>query len=253
MLPNTDIYRDPDLLAERIADHIRRTCRGAGAHGAVFGLSGGVDSSALAAVLRIALPRDSILGIVMPCYSIHDDEDDAMLVAHELDIPIARARLDSAYDAIVESISQGIPLTKDAMSNIKPRLRMTALYAAAHARRALVFGSSNKCELTMGYFTKFGDSGVDALPFADLLKGEVVALARYLGVPEKICSKPPSAGLWPGQTDEEEMGITYAALDRYIATGEAEESVKRRVDELYARSAHKRALPSQWDLREEDI
>lgn len=240
---NGSIYRDPSLLASSIETWIKDLVSRTGAKGAVIGLSGGVDSSALAALLRRALGRDRVLAIIMPCRSIAEDEADARLVAETLDIQIARVPLDETYEAIARDFKELGDLPDIAAANIKPRLRMTTLYAAAQARGALVMGSSNKCELTMGYFTKFGDSGVDALPFADLLKGEVFALARYLGVPDRIVDKPPSAGLWRGQTDEQEMGMTYADLDRYLATGEGPDSLRDAVEAARARTAHKRALP----------
>jgi len=106
-----------------------------------------------------------------------------------------------------------------AMANIKPRLRMTTLYFFAQNCHFLVCGASNRDELELGYFTKHGDSGVDLLPMGDLLKGEVRLLAGHLGVPAPIISRPPSAGLWPGQTDEGELGATYDEIDRYLVTG----------------------------------
>jgi NAD+ synthase len=104
-------------------------------------------------------------------------------------------------------------------------------------------GSSNRCELSIGYFTKYGDGGVDVMPLANLVKGQVQDLARHLGIPQVIIDKPPSAGLWAGQTDEQEMGLTYEQLDAYFTTGKAPDEVRQKIEERIARNAHKRTVP----------
>lgn len=130
-----------------------------------------------------------------------------------------------------------------ALANIKPRLRMTALYYVANRHNYLVVGTENLSELTVGYFTKHGDGGVDILPIANLVKSQVYQLARYLGVPDKIIRRVPGAGLWAGQTDENEMGLTYEELDKYILTGTAPPDVKAKIDRLHRTSEHKRQRP----------
>ena len=129
-----------------------------------------------------------------------------------------------------------------AEANVKPRLR-TAVLHSARALGYLVAGTTNRSELAVGYFTKFADNGVDLLPIGDLVKAEVRALARELGVPPRIVEKAPSAGLWEGQTDEEELGVTYADLDRFLLAGEASPEVKERVERMMRQSEHKRRLP----------
>ena len=136
-----------------------------------------------------------------------------------------------------------MPENRLATANLKPRLRMTTLYAFANELDYRVLGTGNRSELAVGYFTKYGDGGADFLPLGDLVKGEVRDLARYLGVPERIITKPPSAGLWADQTDEAEMGLTYEELDAYLLTSEASPAVKAKVDAMHAASEHKRALP----------
>ena len=136
-----------------------------------------------------------------------------------------------------------MPDSRLATANLKPRLRMTTLYAFANQLDYRVLGTGNRSELAVGYFTKYGDGGADFLPLGDLVKGEVRDLARYLGVPERIVTKPPSAGLWADQTDEAEMGLTYEELDAYLLTSEASPAVKAKVDAMHAASEHKRALP----------
>jgi len=123
-------------------------------------------------------------------------------------------------------------------------LRMTILYYLANSLGYLVVGSSNRSELSVGYFTKYGDGGVDLIPLGSLVKGQVRELALYLGIPQEIIDKPPSAGLWAGQTNEGELGVTYAQLDRYLLTGEGEEEIKRRIGAMITRNAHKLLPPS---------
>jgi NAD+ synthase len=155
--------------------------------------------------------------------------------------------LDDAFEALIKNL----PPTKHrlATANMKPRLRMIALYYLAQAHNYLVLGSGNKTELMVGYATKYGDGGVDLLPLGDLYKTEVWKLARELGVPDEIVERSPSAGLWPGQTDEGELGITYRELDRVlmaIAAGETAQVPPVTLDKvrrLIANSAHKRAMP----------
>jgi len=120
---------------------------------------------------------------------------------------------------------------------------MTALYAFANQLDYRVLGASNRSELAVGYFTKFGDGGADLLPLGDLAKCEVRDLALALDVPERIVGKPPSAGLWADQTDEAEMGLTYEELDAYLLTGEASPAVRLKVDAMHSASKHKRDLP----------
>ena len=129
---------------------------------------------------------------------------------------------------------------------MKPRLRMTTLYALANRYNGIVAGTGNKTELSVGYFTKYGDGGVDLLPIGDLSKGDVRALARELSVPRPIVERAPSAGLWEGQTDESEMGVTYPELDAALAailagdTSGVDRGVRQRAEALIAASEHKR-------------
>lgn len=237
------LYRDPEKIAAFLEGWVREKLDGAGATGAVLGLSGGVDSAALAALLRRTLGRDHVLALIMPSHSNPQDEADARLVAEALDIEVRKIDLTGLYDAFSAALETVVPLSDMARANIKPRLRMTVLYAAAQSRNALVCGGGNRDELVYGYFTKHGDSGVDLLPFGELLKGEVWALAAHLGVPRRIVDKPPTAGLWDGQTDEAEMGVTYEALDRYLADGTGAPEIVEKIRRASARSAHKREMP----------
>jgi NAD+ synthase len=232
-------------LSRKLADWIKAQVLEARGEGVVFGLSGGVDSSVVAALCRRAFP-EACLGVVMPCHSDASDVEDARLAARELGITTATVELDGVLDALLQVLPQtdgGPDARKLAVANIKPRLRMTTLYYFANLRGYLVVGTGNRSEAAMGYSTKYGDAGVDILPLGNLLKNQVRDLARHLGVPERIITKPPSAGLWEGQTDEEEMGLAYEELDCYLATGEASEEVRRRVDSQSRATAHKLAPP----------
>ena len=207
--------------------------------GIVLGLSGGIDSSVLAALGREALGREKVLGIIMPCHSIDEDEADARLLASELDINFMRADLSGTFDSLSEAI--GIELNSLAKSNLKARLRMVTLYAVAQTKNFLVCGTSNRSEYETGYFTKYGDSGVDLMPLAGFLKREIREMAKILHVPEKIITKAPSAGLYQGQTDEGDMGFSYEVLDEYLATGKINDNKAReRIDSMHSRSEHKR-------------
>jgi NAD+ synthase len=171
----------------------------------------------------------------------------ANLAADAFGLETLMVDLAGAYDSMVRSLPEG--LSDMARANITPRLRMAVLYALAQTRTYLVAGTGNASELMVGYFTKYGDGGVDIEPLGNLYKWQVRRLAAELGVPQPIIERPPSAGLWAGQTDEEELGITYDDLDSTLtaiaegSTEGIEPSLLARVQRLIAASAHKRAVP----------
>ncbi len=236
-------------LVDRIADWIVAKAQEANVRGAVVGLSGGIDSAVTAALCKRAL-GENVLGVIMPCESDRRDEEDAMLVAIKLDIPTVTVRLDKPFRTLAEELSVAPGLAR---ANLKPRLRMAALYHYANSMSYMVVGTGNKTELMVGYFTKYGDGGADILPLGRLYKAQVRALARELGLPKRIIEKPPSAGLWEGQTDEGELGITYPELDRAleaIETGRTESVDYRdltRVSRMVAGSDHKRVGPQVFE------
>jgi len=234
-------------LSDRIAQWLRQVLESTGAQGFVLGLSGGVDSAAAAGLAVRAVGPEKVLAVLMPCHSIPEDARLGQLVADAFDIPTVTVDLCAGYDALAAALPPSDhPL---AAANLKPRLRMLTLYYLAQSRDYLVLGSGNKTELAVGYFTKHGDGGVDLLPLGELNKGEVWDLARELGVPREVVDRAPSAGLWPGQTDEAELGITYRQLDEVLAAIEAgdtsaiDPNTLEKVEAMIARSAHKRALP----------
>jgi NAD+ synthase len=233
-------------LAQKLVTWLRKQVEQAGCRGVVFGLSGGVDSSVVGALCKQAFPHAS-LGVMMPCHSNDEDLEDAQSVARKFGILTVTVKLDEVFDSLLKALPDfkcEPDAKKMAEANLKPRLRMSVLYYIAASLKYLVVGSSNRSELSVGYFTKYGDGGVDIMPLANLLKQDVNKLARHLDIPEKIITKPPSGGLWPGQTDEGEMGITYKELDRYLATGQAKDEIRRKIDNMVRLSSHKRALPT---------
>ena len=220
---------------------LQEYARKAGAHGAVFGMSGGIDSAVVSVLCKKAFGENA-LGLIMPCYSDKNDQIDAGLVADKFDIKYHTIVLDDVYDEFLKIMDKSE--NHMAKANIKPRLRMTVLYYYAGINNYLVVGSENKSELTVGYFTKHGDGGADLWPIGNLVKSQVRKLAFHFNIPQKIIDKTPTAGLWSGQTDEEEMGITYDELDKYILTGETENpEIKDRIYTLYKKSEHKRRPP----------
>ncbi|SDZ15768.1 NAD+ synthase [Proteiniborus ethanoligenes] len=235
-------------LCDDIIKWMKDKVEEAGSKGLVFGLSGGIDSAVMAGLAKKAFPDDA-LGIIMPCHSNPEDEEHARLVAKALNLNTKTIELTKVYDLFLNELKDDTQHVL-ALSNIKPRFRMTTLYYFAQIKRYLVAGTSNKSEFTVGYFTKHGDSGVDILPMVDLLKEEVFQLASYLNIPDIIINKPPTAGLWEDQTDEKEMGFSYRELDGYIKSGEAEESIKVKIEKMHIRSQHKRRFPLMY-IREE--
>jgi NAD+ synthase len=182
----------------------------------------------------------------MPCYSDEKDLGDARLTSRALSVPTIQVTLDDTFDTLLRALPDDgfeAGTRKLAEANLKPRLRMSTLYFFANGLRYLVAGTCNRSEIAVGYATKYGDSGADILPLANLLKTEVRGLAAHLGVPAEVIEKAPSAGLWEGQTDEGEMGITYEDLDRYLATGQAAGQVRERIESMARATAHKRAAP----------
>ena len=211
----------------------------------VLGLSGGLDSSVLAVLCQHACP-DNTLTLIMPCHSIDADKIHAEKVAGKFSIPTKIISLDKIYDSLLETLPNFIQdkaALKLTGANIKARLRMITLYYTANQLQYIVAGSSNRSELTIGYFSKYGDGGVDIMPLANLVKQQVRELAGYLGIPQEIIDKPPSAGLWAGQADEAEMGFSYDELDGYLLTGQAPDEVKDKIESMIAASNHKRSLP----------
>lgn len=210
----------------------------------MVGLSGGLDSSVVAVLCKEAL-SDKLLGLVMPCHGLEEDKRDALEVARKFHIEVEEVDLHEICDSLVGKLGQSRFFSEDArvaLANIKPRLRMAVLYFSANLLNYMVVGTGNKSERMIGYFTKYGDGGADILPLGNLVKRQVRELAVHLGIPQRIIDKPPSAGLWSGQTDENELKISYDEIDRYLL-GEEVGEVAARIEEKIKTSEHKRKLP----------
>jgi NAD+ synthase len=232
-------------LAERLVCWIKDEVLAAGCKGVVVGMSGGLDSSVLAVLCHRAFPQ-SMLGVIIPCYTSQEDEEHARAVASQFSIPTQVVVLDTVFDTLLKVLPGDRvdpSVSRLAEGNLKARLRMLILYYFANRLKYVVVGSSNRSELSVGYFTKYGDGGVDILPLGNMVKGQIRELASFLGIPQEIIDKPPSAGLWPGQTDEGELGLSYEELDHYLITGEAGSELKQRIESMIAAAEHKRCLP----------
>ena len=233
-----------EKLAEKLVSWIRDQVMAAGCKGVVVGMSGGLDSSVLAVLCYRAFPQ-SMLGILMPCYNSQEETRHAQMVANQFSIPIEKVALDTVFDALLKILpTDSKPDTSQVTKgNLKARLRMLILYHFANQLKYMVVGASNKSELSIGYFTKYGDGGVDIMPLGNLVKGEVKELARCLDIPQTIIDKPPSADLWEGQTDEGELGLSYDELDHYLVSGEGSAELRGKIESMIATSGHKRLPP----------
>lgn len=237
-----------EKLCEEICDWLRAEVESSGGKGGVVGLSGGVDSAVVAVLCRKVF-KDNCLALVMPCHSLPEDRKDALMLAEEFQIPNRVVTLDSVYDQLIHALGAVEHQENElAKANTKPRLRMTVLYYYAALLHYRVIGTGNKSEINIGYFTKYGDGGVDLEPLGDLLKEEVYELARYLKLPEQVLQKKPSGGLWQGQTDEGEMGFTYAALDHFLKGGTVDPLLEERMKKMEQKSLHKRTMPPVYTI-----
>ena len=220
---------------------IRHLVESSGAKGIVFGNSGGKDSALVGILCKAAC--DNTVGVIMPCASKRNfglDADDGRELAEQYGIETRLVDLTPVREQEMAVLSTITELNDMAVTNIAPRLRMTTLYAIAAAEGLLVAGTGNRSEAYMGYFTKWGDGAHDFNPISDLTATEVFAFLEYLGAPRSIIDKAPSAGLFDGQTDETEMGVTYKAIDDYLLNGTVTETDKAVIERYHSRSEHKR-------------
>jgi len=233
--------RDYKEEFEKRVAFIRDLVEKSGVDGIVFGNSGGKDSALVGILCKFAC--ENTVGVIMPCFSKRNyemDKDDGVTVAEHYGIETRVVDLTPVREAELNAIKSVAALNDMAVANIAPRLRMTTLYSIAQGENRLVAGTGNRSEIHMGYFTKWGDGACDFNPISDLTVTEIYEFLKWLVAPACIINKAPSAGLFEGQTDEEEMGVTYAAIDKYILTGEAEERDKKIIDRYHRRSEHKR-------------
>lgn len=217
--------------------------------GYVLGLSGGVDSSLVAAIARRAVGKDKLYCYAIDIDSAKEDVEDAKKVAKELDLNLEVINLSETYHSYLKNLKgeEFIRLTK---SNLKVRMRMVALFAYAQEHSSLVLGTDNMDERYVGYFTKYGDGAADLLPIVYLTKGEVREAAKLYGLSSVLADRVPSAGLFEGQTDETEMGISYKDLDAFLLGKSVEKSVEERILHLHKISEHKRVeLPTPKEFK----
>lgn len=246
------------IVQDKIIDFIWNETHKAGVSGAVIGISGGIDSALTAALTVKALGKDKVLGIHMPESGLTTsvDTEDAIAVADWLGIELRAIDITGIVTAFMDAIPDSESADYLPRGNLKARVRMSILYFHANQMNRMVIGTGNKTEILLGYSTKYGDGGVDIEPIGGLYKTEVWGLSRMLDVPEPIITKKPSAGLWKGQTDEAELGISYVKVDNVLRMLEQNEtpetiistlgvsreqldSVMRRIE----RNEHKRRVP----------
>jgi len=249
---------NPPAVERKLVAFIKQKVGEAGAEGAVVGVSGGVDSSVVATLCKEALGEVNVIGVSMPEAGVTDPRDvaDARDVSNRLGIGFRVVDITPAVLGIRQNLTDFRVGARIPAANIKPRVRMTILYYYANLLNRLVVGGGNRSELRAGYFTKHGDGAVDLMPLGCLYKTQVKQLAAHLNVPKRIIKKMPSAGLWRGQTDESELGLTYEKLDMIYAgldlglepdsianaAGVKIEDVNRFI-ERERRTAHKLCMP----------
>lgn len=201
-----------------------------------IGISGGIDSAVTASLCVKALGRKKVFGVLMP-YGRQKDIDDSIIVVNQLGIKYFKKDIKPIVD------QYKITDNRFVNANIMSRVRMTILYAYANHKNALVVGTTNKSEMAVGYFTKFGDGGCDLEPIAALYKTEVFQLAKNLKINQSIITKKPTAGLVDNQTDENDFGFTYFDLDVFLQGDHLNQEIELKIKELINNSEHKRHLP----------
>ena len=232
--------RDYKVEFDARTEYIRSLVSSSGADGIVYGNSGGKDSALTGILCKAAC--ENTIGIIMPCGSGRNytlDADDAMTVARQYGIETRTVDLSPVREAELLVIRNECRINDRVRINIAPRLRMLTLYAFAAAENRLVAGTGNRSEAYMGYFTKWGDGAHDFTPISDLTVTEIYEFLRWLKAPEFLLEKAPSAGLFDAQTDEEEMGVTYAAIDDFLLHGRVSERDREIIEGFHRRSLHK--------------
>ena len=240
--------RDYGAETKKRVEFIRKLISDAGASGIVFGNSGGKDSALVGILCKMAC--DNTVGLIMPCSSkcnYGEDMTDAMMISTLYRIEKRMVDLTKTAEDLKAALASAADITASAETNIAPRLRMASLYAVAATENRLVAGTGNKSERHMGYFTKWGDGAFDFNPIADLTVTEIYKFLVHLDAPKRIIEKVPSAGLYDGQTDEKEMGVTYKAIDEYLKSGICAPEDMERIANYHRVSAHKRNPPVVYE------
>jgi NAD+ synthase len=259
---NLSFTIDHDKVSEQIEEFIQKMVKTSKTKGVVVGLSGGIDSSVVTALAVRALGKENVLALILPNKKLDQHyEDDARILANQLGIKVKKISIEDFVVALRNNLEEDMTNNKLVTGNAIARFRMVILYAYSNYLNYLVLGTSNKTEIMVGYITKYGDGGIDFEPCGDLYKTQIRSMAKYLNIPEQIINKAPSAGLWSGQTDEGELGITYDELDLILLAMEKqytkEQMVKdlgiklelvEKVEKMIAVSEHKRNMPPVLDL-----
>ncbi|MEY8716732.1 NAD(+) synthase [Francisella philomiragia] len=231
--------------SKKLIEWLKKICINYPAEGFVIGISGGIDSAVAASLaVKTGLPTTAL---ILPSKNNQDqDMKDGLELIKNLDIEHHIVPIQPAYDTFIESTLNFTNLQNDRQhvikGNAQARLRMMYLYAYAQQNNRIVIGTDNACEWYMGYFTKFGDGAADILPLVNLKKSQVFEMGEYLKVPQNIIDKAPSAGLWQGQTDEDEMGVTYQEIDNFLDGKEVSAKALERINFWHNRSHHKRSM-----------
>lgn len=236
--------RNYETETEKRVEFICNIVKNAGAKGIIYGNSGGKDCTLVGILCKMACKNT--IGLIMPCGSKQNyttDKSDAEIVAKQYEIETRTVDLAKTQKELVNEVGAKTKLNNSAIANIAPRLRMATLYAVAASENLIVAGTGNRSERYMGYFTKWGDGACDFNPIADLTVSEIYEFLRFLKAPESVIEKAPSGGLFDGQTDEKEMGITYASIDEFLFSKKANEKDKAIIEKFHNASEHKRKMP----------
>lgn len=243
-------------VIEKIVQWLRNQVEEANVKGLLVGVSGGLDSAVVANLIKRAVP-DHSLGVIMPLDSSPDSVTDAEKVIKACEIDKITIDLTETHKVMYEQIQSNLKQKNEwqenndqlANANLRARLRMSTSYSLATNYNYLVVGTDNASEWYTGYFTKYGDGGVDILPIIEFTKQEVREMARVLGVPDEVINKKPSADLWAGQTDETEMGTTYDKIDAFVKGEDVPEHDKKIIETMHKRTEHKRKGAKQFRFK----
>lgn len=245
-----DVKKETKKVIEFIRNYYQENNLG----GAILGISGGKDSAVVAAIMVEALGCENVIGVTLPCHSNKEDKIDANLISEHYGFPLINFDITKTFDAFKSELNNLGDFKEEELKNsdinLKPRLRMSALYYLAamyskiHGKTYLVAGTSNKCELYVGYFTKGGDSVHDISPIADFTVDEVIEIGKYLKVPEKVLYKAPNDGL-SNMTDEDKLGVTYKDIALYMENkNNVSKEIGEKIEKLHHNNLHKFNIPT---------
>lgn len=237
-----------------VIEFIRNYYKENNLEGAILGISGGKDSAVVAALMVKALGPNNVIGVTLPCHSKEEDKIDAKLISDYYGFELINFNLTSTFDTFKEELTNlgefDLNQTKNSDINLKPRLRMAtlyylaALYSNLKGKTYLVAGTSNKCELFVGYFTKGGDSVHDIAPIADFTVEEVIEIGKYLTVPKKVLYKTPNDGL-SNQSDEDKLGVSYSDIASFMKDEDSVDArVRVKIKRLHQNNLHKFSIPT---------